>query len=838
MTVIAEDVRDVARSTSGNTHVFEEVSLATDLVQVVDTRGVEELRVVHGPLGERPLRLRWRVRLGPALSTVRVAGERFEAVDAWGRARIGTEPVLAVDAHGVKRTLSLRAGPREGAEVTLDATLDVHGLASPLVIDPVWRAIGVMVEARFAPSAVLLKDGRVLVSGGCPQTPYDKASKTSEIFDPSKGTWAIAGSMISEHCGHGLVLLGDGKVLATAGLTGWGSSTETTVAELFDPVKGTWTATSSLAFARGSHTVTLLDDGRVAVIGGPETIEIYDPKTSIFTAGGKLVQFRGAHAAVLLPSKRLLVAGGQYVDKGFLYTLSSAEIYDPSTGTSTATGSLSTPRPAGTAQLLPSGLVLLVGGNDYSKVFANAEVFDEKTGKWTVVSPMLAPHSGHGSTLVDAPTPRVIVIGGFSEGFAEISSAEVFDASSSSWSSLASLPISGKPGSSLSAIRLLDGRALVVGASAVTPQSFVFSARCTASADCPSGFCVDGVCCNKKCSEACEACDEPGSIGTCTTISGPPRALHADCGAYLCASGVCATSCTTKDDCLRGGPCVSGACVPQKKQGTACDSDEQCITGLCVDKFCCDLRCDSPCKACDVPTQEGHCVVVKGPPHPGKRPTCGKDPFCGPQCDDGSWGVKCGASPAAGTKCDSDRCVDGVEHHAGSCKSDETCDGAVTPCTPYACGATLCKKDCDTDADCASSFFCSPQRRCVVAGAGCSADLSASIDPTSGSLRACAPYKCRAGACRTTCTTTDDCASPNVCESGACVAKASDAGTDVGVDADVPGPGPDPDDGKASSFYGCEASGAAKRSSPISLALLLLVVARLAKRRSSHLHRR
>ncbi len=93
--------------------------------------------------------------------------------------------------------------------------------------------------------------------------------------------------------------------------------------------------------------------------------ELYDPATGTWAATGGLGTTRAFHTATLLPSGQVLVAGG--TNDG-LNGLSSAELYDPATGTWTATGSLATARSTHTATLLPSGQVLVAGGQNDGSV--------------------------------------------------------------------------------------------------------------------------------------------------------------------------------------------------------------------------------------------------------------------------------------------------------------------------------------------------------------------------------------------------------------------------------------------------------------------------------------
>jgi Galactose oxidase, central domain/Kelch motif len=216
----------------------------------------------------------------------------------------------------------------------------------------------------------------VLVAGGVGGTGFDLLA-SAELYDPGTGTWTATGSMTTPRGGHTATLLPNGQVLVVGGTT----------AELYDPGTATWTATRSLGTPRDWYTATLLTDGKVLVAGGyggntgPGTLasaELYDPGSGIWTATGSMGTPRAFHTATLLPDGRVLIAAGASVLRwGGDTLLASAELYDPSTGTWTATASMVAPREWYTATLLPDGVVLVAGGQghgDVPQVFA--ELYD------------------------------------------------------------------------------------------------------------------------------------------------------------------------------------------------------------------------------------------------------------------------------------------------------------------------------------------------------------------------------------------------------------------------------------------------------------------------------
>src|SRR5262249_16631652 len=139
-----------------------------------------------------------------------------------------------------------------------------------------------------------------------------------------------------------------------------------------------------------------------------------------WTTTGSLATARAAHTATLLPSGKVLVAGGQDSSDYF----SSAELYDPAAATWTATGSLVTARAAHTATLLPSGKVLVAGGADSSDYLNNAELYDPAAATWTATGSLGTARDWHTATLL--PSGKVLVAGGYN-GSSALSAAELYD---------------------------------------------------------------------------------------------------------------------------------------------------------------------------------------------------------------------------------------------------------------------------------------------------------------------------------------------------------------------------------------------------------------------------
>ena len=175
-------------------------------------------------------------------------------------------------------------------------------------------------------AAALLSNGSVLAVGGLNES--GTLLRSSEMYDPSTRTWTASGSMHYARQQHTASILKDEKVLVTGGYDGViGLMTS----ELYDPARGTWTDAASMNYIRTRHTASLLANGKVLVTGGAPlhelSGELYDPSTGIWNLTEEMDVQRYNHAASLLTNGQVLVTGGD-TDFG---TSTGSQLYDVST---------------------------------------------------------------------------------------------------------------------------------------------------------------------------------------------------------------------------------------------------------------------------------------------------------------------------------------------------------------------------------------------------------------------------------------------------------------------------------------------------------------------------
>jgi large repetitive protein len=232
--------------------------------------------------------------------------------------------------------------------------------------------------------------------------------------------------------------------------------------------QGTFSPTGSMAIARDQATATLLCDGRVLIAGGmgaPRTsgsaalaaAELYDPTTGIFSPTGSLATARMDHTATLLPDGHVLITGGLGATRADgTATLASAELYDPASGLFSPTGSMASARFDAAATLLDDGRVLVAGGfldsvGDGSMAgLVSAELYDPATGRFSPTGSLTTARAANTATLL--LDGRVLIAGGIS--------GDLYDPQTGSFSS-AGPAVSRRY--LHTATRLLDGRVLLAG---------------------------------------------------------------------------------------------------------------------------------------------------------------------------------------------------------------------------------------------------------------------------------------------------------------------------------------------------------------------------------------
>ncbi len=377
------------------------------------------------------------------------------------QSHVPSQTTRSTESPTARPTGSPTSWPTEAAQ-TLGSTATPQKKTAAPSADGHFQLTGSMDHADLNETATLLQDGRVLIVGPIAGA---YSTVTAELYDPATRAFEPTGKITNSlNEAQAANLLQDGRVLVI----------DFPSAELYDPKTGYFSPTGSMiadsSEAAGPHDVrpyaynslnaTLLQDGRVLItssssdamdFGSPG--QLYDPKTGQFQLVPTIHGGSYGAKATLLTDGRVLVAGGRD---------SSAYLYDPKTGSVDSAGAMVASGYAQTATLLRDGRVLLAGGTtDNGACLTSSELFDATTDTFSPTDDLL-PTGALSPT--DEPYPfcaqqvallhdgRVFVVGS--------DSAQLYNPKTGSFSAAGSMTTTR---TGCTATLLEDGRVLIAG---------------------------------------------------------------------------------------------------------------------------------------------------------------------------------------------------------------------------------------------------------------------------------------------------------------------------------------------------------------------------------------
>jgi hypothetical protein len=267
--------------------------------------------------------------------------------------------------------------------------------------------------------------------------------------------------------------------------------------------------------------------------------------------------------------------------------------------------------------------IILFGGRDAAGVEGDTWLLDLNTlqnGGWQKLTPANSPLARFGHTMTfDTLRNRIVLAGGEGAGPSQVfGDTWDWDGTNRTWVRRNIVPMDGRAAHAAFFDENLEQTVIFGGfahdASGVFAQTrgdtvtFANASqtdpvvghpngdKCSANADCGSGICVDGLCCNSSCTGQCAACDVPGSEGTCVASAGIPHGARTSCTG---ATGACGAACNGSDMTACHLAPTGVACGPPAgcngglfaQNSGACDGVGNCSQAV---TSCAPYECGSP----------------------------------------------------------------------------------------------------------------------------------------------------------------------------------------------------------------------------------------------------
>jgi hypothetical protein len=180
--------------------------------------------------------------------------------------------------------------------------------------------------------------GKILFAGG-----MERSDTATDLYDPATNSFEPGPRMNTGRDRHTATLIrtgrNAGKILLVGGYTERWVKDDVAVdlpvasTELYDPASKSFArpdSTATLKVARAFHTATIIlsgpNAGKILIVGGEQdgrvtlsSTELYDPSTNSFSAGPPLYAARTQHVAITIASGpnagKILIAGGNFANE-------------------------------------------------------------------------------------------------------------------------------------------------------------------------------------------------------------------------------------------------------------------------------------------------------------------------------------------------------------------------------------------------------------------------------------------------------------------------------------------------------------------------------------------
>jgi hypothetical protein len=280
------------------------------------------------------------------------------------------------------------------------------------------------------------------------------------------GIWAPVNGSDQNFDGQQLIKLSNGDVFSI------NDTQPTTSTSIYKHKTNTWINGPTLSgVAIQSEVLEPLPHRQALIIGGDETdtnttpnsVYLFNEKTMTITPVNPLNTCRFDSAGVVLPDSQVMVIGGQNcVNESYVtYPGNTAEIYDPTTGNWTLTGTIPFFANQYGAVVLANGQVMISGFAPGSASTIYTAIYNPSTNTWTQTASLKNNvNIGNGyDGLVLLPNNDVMAIEGYNyttENFPH--TTEIWDPSTGIWTPGASIPGTGQI---FGAAQMADGDVMI-----------------------------------------------------------------------------------------------------------------------------------------------------------------------------------------------------------------------------------------------------------------------------------------------------------------------------------------------------------------------------------------